>query len=68
MKKVFLTMAIALTTLIASAQFVVVTTYTAPEDGAEWKTSSLTDHMGIGYTLNDGNCTIGMVKAGEEYD
>ena len=49
MKKVFLTMAIALTTLIASAQFVVVTTYTAPEDGAEWETSSLTDYMGIGY-------------------
>ena len=61
-------MAIALTTLIASAQFVVVTTYTAPEDGAEWETSSLTDYMGIGYTLNDGKCTIGMVKAGEEYD
>ena len=34
MKKVFLTMAVAFSTLIASAQFMVVTTYNAPEDGA----------------------------------
>ena len=50
MKKLFLTMAVAFSTLIASAQFMVVTTYNAPEDGAEWEMTSLTDNMGIGYT------------------
>ena len=69
MKKLFLTMAVAFSTLIASAQFTVVTTYNAPEDGAEWEVSSLTDNMGIGYALNNGKCVIGLVKAGEDaYD
>jgi len=69
MKRLFLTMAVAFSTLIASAQFMVVTTYNAPEDGAEWEMTSLTDNMGIGYVLNDGKCVVGMVKAGEDtYD
>ena len=69
MKKLFLTMAVAFSTIIASAQFMVVTTYNAPEDGAEWEVSSLTDNMGIGYALNNGKCVIGLVKAGEDaYD
>ena len=66
MKKVFLTMAVAFSTLIASAQFMVVTTYNAPEDGAEWEMTSLTDNLGIGYTLNNGKCVIGLMKAGED--
>ena len=66
MKKLFLTMAVAFSTLIASAQFMVVTSYNAPEDGAEWEVSSLTDNMGIGYALNNGKCVIGLVKAGED--
>ena len=62
-------MAVAFSTLIASAQFMVVTSYNAPEDGAEWEVSSLTDNMGIGYALNNGKCVIGLVKAGEDaYD
>jgi len=66
MKKLFLTMAVAFSTLIASAQFMVVTTYNAPEDGAEWEMTSLTDNMGIGYTLNNGKCVVGLMKAGED--
>ena len=66
MKKLFLTMAVVFSTLIASAQFTVVTTYNAPEDGAEWEMTSLTDNMGIGYALNNGKCVIGLVKAGED--
>ena len=50
MKKLFLTAVIALSTLVASAQFVVITTYVAPEDGAYWETTSLTDKIGVGYT------------------
>ena len=49
MQKLFLTMAVAFSTLIASAQFMAVTTYNAPEDGAEWEVTSLTDNIGVGY-------------------
>ena len=66
MKKLFLTMAVAFSTLIASAQVMVVTTYNAPEDGAEWEMTSLTDNLGIGYTLNNGKCVVGLMKAGED--
>ena len=59
-------MAVAFSTLIASAQFTVVTSYNAPEDGAEWEVSSLTDNMGIGYAVNDGKCVIGLIKAGTD--
>ena len=63
MQKLFLTMAVAFSTLIASAQFTVVTSYNAPEDGAEWEMTSLTDNLGVGYTLNNGKCVIGLMKA-----
>ena len=66
MKKLFLTMAVAFSKLIASAQFMVVNTYNAPEDGAEWEMTSLTDNLGIGYTLNNGKCVVGLMKAGED--
>ena len=59
-------MAVAFSTLIASAQFTVVTSYVAPEDGVEWEVSSLTDNMGIGYGLSGGKYVIGLVKAGED--
>ena len=66
MKKLILTMAVvAFTTLFASAQFMVVTTYNAPEDGAEWEMTSLTDNMGIGYSVND-TWTVGLISAGED--
>ena len=59
-------MAVAFSTLIASAQFTVVTSYVAPEDGVEWEVSSLTDNIGIGYALNSGKCVVGLVKAGTD--
>ena len=66
MKKLILTMAVvAFTTLFASAQFMVVTSYNAPEDGAEWEMTSLTDNMGIGYAVND-TWTVGLMSAGED--
>ena len=66
MKKLILTMAVvAFTTLFASAQFMVVTTYNAPEDGAEWEMTSLTDNMGIGYAVNH-TWTVGLISAGED--
>ena len=66
MKKLILTMAVvAFTSLFASAQFMVVTSYNAPEDGAEWEMTSLTDNMGLGYAVND-TWTVGLIKAGED--
>ena len=56
---------VAFTTLFTSAQVMVVTTYNAPEDGAEWEMSSLTDNMGLGYAVND-TWTVGLIKAGED--
>ena len=67
MKKLILMIAVvALTTVSALAQnFMVITTYNAPEDGAEWSMTSLTDNMGIGYNLND-TWTVGLLAAGED--
>ena len=67
MKKMFLTMALALTTMFASAQFMVMTTMTEPVDGEEWGMSNITDNMGVGYVFNN-NMVLGLVKNGEEYD
>ena len=67
MKKMFLTMTLALTTMFASAQFMVITTIDQPEEGAEWEMSNITDNMGIGYVLND-KMTVGVVKNGDDYD
>ena len=52
--------------MFAGAQnFMVITTYNAPEDGADFELSSLTDNMGIGYVLND-TWTVGLIAAGED--
>ena len=66
MRKTILTVALCMAAIFASAQnFMVVTTYTAAEEGAEWEMSSLTDNMGIGYKVND-TWTVGLITAGED--
>ena len=66
MRNLFLTVTLACATLFAGAQnFMVITTYNAPEDGADFELSSLTDNMGIGYVLND-TWTVGLIAAGED--
>ena len=61
MNKLFLTMALAFSTTIASAQYSVLTTFTENSDSA-W---SVTDKIGVGYNLND--CTmIGVTMDGED--
>ena len=66
MKKLILTMAVVVfTTLFASAQFMVVTTYNEAAEGEDWELMSLTDNMGIGYAVNDA-WTVGFIKAGED--
>ena len=67
MNKLFLTMLFAVSTTLASAQFMAVTTINMPEDDAEWEMSNITDNIGVGYMVND-QITVGLVKNGEEYD
>ncbi len=67
MNKLFLTMTLALVTMFASAQIMVITTVEQPADDAEWEMSNFTDNLGIGYQLNE-KTTIGIVKNGEDYD
>ena len=59
MKKLFLTTVVALSTLVASAQFMVVTTYDADQEEAVDK---ITANIGVGYMVNDA-FTIGAVRA-----
>ncbi len=63
MKKLFLTSAIALSTLFASAQnFMVVTTYDGDQ---EEMMDKVTQNFGFGYALNT-TWTLGMIQAGED--
>ena len=62
MKKLILTSAVALMTLVASAQFTIVTTY----DGDQEETmDKVTQNFGIGYALND-TWTVGLIQNGED--
>ena len=60
-------MMVAFSTLVASAQFMVVTTVSQPADSAEWGMGNFTDNLGIGYYVND-RCVVGVVKNGDDYD
>jgi len=61
MNKLFLTIALAFSTLIASAQFSVITTISENADSA-W---TITDKLGIGYEVND-KLMIGITMDGED--
>ena len=67
MRKLFLTMFIAFSTLIASAQFMVVSTVIAPADSAEWGIDNFTNNMGVAYNINDNMC-VGIMKNGDDFD
>jgi hypothetical protein len=58
MKKVLLTAAVALSTLVASAQFMVVTTYDGDQ---EENADKITANLGVGYMVNDA-FTVGLAK------
>jgi len=61
MKKVLLTAVVALSTLVASAQFMVVTTYDGDQEESMDK---ITTNLGIGYMVND-VFTVGLAAGGE---
>tara|TARA_R110001583_G_scaffold194121_2_gene364359 strand:+ start:310 stop:735 length:426 start_codon:yes stop_codon:yes gene_type:complete len=62
MKKLFLTSAVALMTLVASAQFTVISTYDGDQ---EESLDKVTQNVGFGYSLND-TWTVGLINAGED--
>ena len=64
MKKVLLTAVVALSTLVASAQFMVVTTYDGDQ---EENADKITANLGLGYMVNDA-FTVGISRAAEVHD
>ena len=58
MKKLLLTAVVALSTLVASAQFMVVTTY---DDDQVESIDKITANLGVGYMVNDA-FTVGLAK------
>ena len=65
MKKVFLTMTLAFATMIASAQYSVLTTVTSVEDEAGESTYNITDKLGVGYQVNE-KLMVGITMDGED--
>ena len=64
MNKLFLTMTLAFCTMIASAQYSVLTTVTSVEDENE-TTYSITDKLGVGYQVNE-KLLVGLTRDGED--
>ena len=65
MNKLFLTIALAFSTMIASAQYQVMTTITSTEDEAGETTYNATDKFGVGYLVND-KLIVGLTLDGED--
>ena len=67
MKKYVLTVAVALTSLFASAQYTMVSNIDIPNENESWESDNFTSTLGIGYTLND-DYMVGVRKSGDNYD
>ena len=65
MNKLFLTMTLAFCTMIASAQYSVLTTITSVEDEAGESTYNVTDKLGVGYQMNE-KLLVGLTRDGED--
>ena len=64
MNKLFLTMTLAFCTMIASAQYSVLTTVTSVEEADE-TTYNVTDKLGVGYQVSE-KLMVGLTKNGED--
>lgn len=60
-------MAVALSSLCASAQYTVVSNIDFPAESESWEMNNITSTMGVGYSL-DGGYMIGLRKSGDDYD
>ena len=65
MNKLFLTMALAFSTMVASAQYSVLTTVTSVEDEAGETSYNFTDKFGIGYQVGE-RLMVGLTMDGED--
>ena len=65
MNKLFLTMALAFLTTIASAQYSVMTTITSMEDEAGETTYNATDKIGVGYQVDE-KLMLGVTRDSED--
>ncbi len=65
MNKLFLTMTLAFSTMIASAQYSVLTTITSVEDEAGETTYNATDKIGVGYDVSE-KLMVGITMDGED--
>ena len=65
MNKLFLTMTLAFCTMIASAQYSVMTTVTSTEDEAGETTYNATDKIGVGYQVNE-KLMVGLTMDGDD--
>ena len=65
MTKLFLTMTLAFCTMIASAQYQVMTTITSTEDEAGETTYNATDKIGVGYQVSE-KLMLGVTRDGED--
>jgi len=65
MTKLFLTMTLAFSTMIASAQYSAMTTITSVEDEAGESTYNMTDKIGVGYQVNE-KLIVGLTMDGED--
>ena len=65
MNKLFLTMTLVFSTIIASAQFSALTTVTSVEDEAGETTYNFTDKIGVGYDMNE-KLMVGLTMDGED--
>jgi opacity protein-like surface antigen len=66
MTKLFLTAVLSLFTIISSAQMMVTSSLSSPEEGADWAIEDLTDNLGLGYTMD--KFTVGVMMNGDNYD
>jgi len=64
MTKLFLTMTLAFSTMLASAQYSVLTTITSVEEENE-TTYNVSDKLGVGYQLNE-KLMVGITMDGED--
>ena len=64
MTKLFLTMTLALCTIVASAQFSAMTTITSVEEENE-TTYNVTDKLGVGYQVSE-KLLVGLTRNGED--
>jgi len=64
MNKLFLTMTLAFSTMIASAQYSVLTTITSVEEENE-TTYNITDELGVGYQVGE-KLMVGLTRNGDD--